>query len=290
MSRWLRLCLLSGSAAMALSASASASAEGSASVKVLDRTFDVGAGMFAYTEYELSGEPLAEGLGLDLDVLDPDQADKPDPFDFAAGIDSYEYSEEAMYAVNYQSRLGPHLVNGPVNAKMGGTLESLGKRFIALAKSVGFSPDELPQNMYPITFPLDKGVPELGQAADVAPVSTSEIEITTHEGKAEKIKAVTPGYFRDYATLGWRKDGMDPAFTPVAVGGELLKDVMWAAGLPGRHARDRDGRGGGRHHLDRHGSRRQAQPRQGRGRRDQRGGPHRDHLGQAADPARPLRL
>ena len=226
MSRWLRLCLLSGSAVMALSASASA--EGSASVKVLDRTFDVGAGMFAYTEYELSGEPLAEGLGLDLDVLDPDQADKPDPFDFAAGINSYEYSEEAMYAVNYQSRLGPHLVNGPVNAKMGGTLESLGKRFIELAKSVGFSPDELPQNMYPITFPLDKGVPELGQAADVTPVSTSEIEITTHEGKAEKIKAVTPGYFRDYATLAWRKDGMDPAFTPVAVGGQLLKDAMWS--------------------------------------------------------------
>ena len=91
-----------------------------ASVKVLDKTFDVGAGMFAYTEYELSGEPLAESLGLDLDVLDADQADKPTAFDFAAGIDSYEYSEEAMYAVNYQSRLGPHLVNGPVNAAAAG--------------------------------------------------------------------------------------------------------------------------------------------------------------------------
>src|SRR5665213_4214935 len=82
-----------------------------ASVKILDKTFDVAGGMFAYTEYELSGEPLAEGLGLNLDVLNGDQADKPTPFDFAAGIDSYEYSEEAMYAVNYQSRLGPHLVN-----------------------------------------------------------------------------------------------------------------------------------------------------------------------------------
>jgi hypothetical protein len=43
-------------------------------------------------------------------------------FDFAAGIDSCEYSEEAMYAVNYQSRPGPQLVNGPVNAVRGGTL------------------------------------------------------------------------------------------------------------------------------------------------------------------------
>ena len=83
-----------------------ASAADAASVKVLDKTFDVAAGMFAYTEYELSGEPLAESLGLNLDVLDADQADKPTPFDFAAGIDSYEYSEEAMYGVNYQSRQG----------------------------------------------------------------------------------------------------------------------------------------------------------------------------------------
>ena len=124
-----------------------------ASVKVLDKSFDVGAGMFAYTEFELSGEPLAEGLGLNLDVLAADKADQPTAFDFAAGIDSYEYSEEAMYAVNYQSRLGPHIVNGPVNAKRGGTMDSLGKRFIALAKAVGFSPDELPQNIGPDHLP-----------------------------------------------------------------------------------------------------------------------------------------
>jgi len=199
-----------------------------ASVKVLDGTFDVAAGMFAYTEYELSGEPLAENLGLNLDVLDADQADKPDPFDFAAGIDSYEYSEEAMYAVNYQSRLGPHLVNGPVNAARGGTMADLGNRFIALAKAVGFSPDELPQNLYPLTFPLDKGVPEYGQKVDVTPVSNTDVDATTHAGKETKFKAVTPAYFRDYATLAWRTDGADLAFTPAAAGGELLKDVMWS--------------------------------------------------------------
>jgi len=230
MQRWLMSCLLSSVAILAVSGTAYAGGQPASqpSVKVLDKTFDVGAGMFAYTEYELSGEPLAESLGLDLDVLDPDQADKPTPFDFAAGIDSYEYSEEAMYAVNYQSRLGPHLVNGPVNAKRGGTLESLGNRFIALAKSVGYAPDELPQNIYPITFPFDKGMPEFGQAVDVSPVSSSDKEILTHKDETKKIKAVTPAYYRDYRTLAWRTDGMDDNFTPQAVGGELLKDTMWA--------------------------------------------------------------
>src|ERR1700690_2491891 len=99
---------LTGSTALAVVMAMAAPAN-AASAKVLDKTFDVAAGMFAYTEYELSGEPLAEGLGLNPDWPEADKAEKPTPFDFAAGIDSYEYSEEAMYALNYASRLGPHL-------------------------------------------------------------------------------------------------------------------------------------------------------------------------------------
>ena len=198
------------------------------SVKVLDKSYDVGAGAFAYTEYELSGEPLAQALGLNLEVLKADLAEKPDPFDFAAGIDSYEFSEEAMYALNYQSQLGPHLVNGPVNGARGGGMQNLGKRVIHLAQAVGFSPDELPQNLYPITFPLDKGLPEFGQAVDASPLSTSQVTIQTDSGEQKSVATFTPAYLRDYKTLAWRRSGADMATTPVAIGGELLKDVMWS--------------------------------------------------------------
>lgn len=199
-----------------------------ATIKVTQPSFDTGAAMFAYTEYELSGAPLAEGLGLNLDVLDPDQANLPDPFDFTAGIEAYEFSEEAMYAVNYQSGLGPHLVNGPVNAAAGGTIESLGKRFIHLAQSVGFAPEELPLNFYPITFPLAQGNPQFGQKVDATPLGTKSIEITKQDGTKATIEAVTPAFFRDYGTLLWAKPDGNIAFTPIAVGGEMLKDVMWA--------------------------------------------------------------
>lgn len=213
----------------AVAALAAGSAQGqAASVKVTDPSFDTGAAMFAYTEYELAGEPLAEGLGLNLDVLDPDQANQPDPFDFTAGIESYEFSEEAMYAVNYQSRLGPHLVNGPVNAKAGGTMESLGKRFIALANAVGFAPEELPLNLYPISFPLAKGNPQFGQQVDVSPVGDKSYDITRQDGTTAKIDAVTPAYFRDYGTLAWAKPTGETDVTPASLGGEMLKDVMWA--------------------------------------------------------------
>lgn len=235
----LRVALLGSVAGLGL---ASAAEAGEPTVKILDKSFDTAAAMFAYTEYELSGEPLAESLGLNLDVLDPDQADQPDAFDFAAGIDSYEYSEEAMYAVNYQSRLGPHLVNGPVNARDGGTLESLGKRFIHLAQAAGLSPDELPQNLYPLTFPLDRGIPEFGQKVDVTQVGTDSKDVTTHSGKTEKVSPITPAYQRDYASLAWRTDGMDMNFTPAATGAEMLKDVMWAQDFLGNmHTTSDDG-------------------------------------------------
>ena len=122
-------------------------------VTVLDKTLKPAANFLAYTEFELSGEPLAESLGLDLDILDPSLANMPTAFDFSAGIESYEYSEEAMYALNYQSSMGPHLANGPLNKLRGGKLENLGARFVEMAKSVGFSPSEIPLNMYPISLP-----------------------------------------------------------------------------------------------------------------------------------------
>ncbi len=139
----------------------SSAVSATAQVKVLDKTHEPAGNFLAYTEFELSGEPLAESLGLDLDVLDPNIADDPTPFDFAAGIESYEYSEEAMYALNYQSTMGPHLVNGPVNRARGGKMSDLGKRVIEMAAAVGFPASEIPQNMYPISIPYVSGSPGL---------------------------------------------------------------------------------------------------------------------------------
>ncbi|GAA3330389.1 hypothetical protein GCM10020331_082740 [Ectobacillus funiculus] len=48
----------------------------------------------------------------------PKKVNKPTEFDYIAGIESYEYSEEAMYEVVEKSGLGLHLLNGPVVEKM----------------------------------------------------------------------------------------------------------------------------------------------------------------------------
>ena len=235
-----RLSLLACVSTLSL-ATAALAAPKDVKVEVLNKEFDVAGGMLAYTEFELSGEPLAEGLGLDLDTLVPSKINAPTAFDYTAGIESYEYSEEAMYAVNYQSKLGPHLVNGPVNAARGGTLDSLGKRFVELMDAVGFAADELPLNLYPLSFPYAKGVPEFGQKVDTTEVKTDEAEITDAKGKVKIVKVSVPAYYRDYGSLAWREDGMDKTFTPAAAGAEMLKDVMWAQDfLGGMHVKESD--------------------------------------------------
>ena len=203
-------------------------------VEILDRAFPVGGGMFAYTEYELSGEPMVEGLGLDLDILDEDRANKPTAFDYTGGIEFYEYSEHAMYALDYESRLGVHIVNGPLNAKAGGTAQSLGSRFIDLCAAAGWDPAELPLNLYPISIPIDRALPVLGQKVDVTPVNYSTVDILTHKGNQRTVNTFIPAYLRDYRSLGWQSaspKSMD--VSPTAIAGALLKDVVWAQDFVG---------------------------------------------------------
>jgi hypothetical protein len=198
------------------------------SVIVTDPGFDTAATMLAYTEFELSGEPLAESLGLDLDLLDPNAIDQPTVFDYSAGIESYEYSEEGMYALNYQSRLGPHLANGIRNQERGGDLAALSKRFVELAASVAYPIEELPLNLYPISLPYRAGSPAFGQAVDTRIVDREPIEFTDAQGRSSRNTALTPAYLRDYKTLAWDPAGTDYTLSPAALGGILLKEVMWA--------------------------------------------------------------
>ena len=228
-------------AATATMSSLSGVVSASPKVEVTDYRFNSAASMLAYTEFELSGEPLAESLGLDLDVLDPSLLNQPTDFDYAAGIESYEYSEEAMYALNYQSKMGPHLVNGPQNKARGGEMEHLGGRFVELAKSVAFPAEEIPLNLYPISLPYRSGLPEFAAAVDMTTVNKDEIELLDAKGNSLKTTALIPAYYRDYKTLGWVKSERELIIEPAAVGGILLKEVMWSQDfLGGMHTIEGD--------------------------------------------------
>ncbi len=199
---------------------------GDAQVKILDASHDPAGTFLAYTEFELSGEPLAEALGLDLDVLDPNAVNKPTAFDYTAGIESYEYSEEAMYALNYQSQMGPHLVNGPQHGS-GDGIEALNKRISELAVAVGFPANEIPKNLYPISLPYQSGLPKLSEL-DSGSARGEEIEVINARGRSLTQKTRVNHYFGDYKNMVWDRASFSRKINPAVVGGILLKEVMWS--------------------------------------------------------------
>ena len=204
------------------------------SVLVTDYNFDTAGNMFAYAEFELSGEPLVEGLGLDLDLLDPRKVDQPAKFDYTAGIEAYEYSEEGMYEVVEKSGLGLHLINGPVIREMAQKKgiephELLAERYYQLADAVGYPRKEIFSNMFPTMIEYSKGDPHYTQEVDISEYASGE------DG------TFVPTYQVNFKSLRWDREKMDQVLNPAAYGGTFLKQALWAGDfLGGFHTVDKD--------------------------------------------------
>ncbi|WP_210367533.1 hypothetical protein [Bacillus sp. REN3] len=204
------------------------------SVSVTDHQFDTAGNMFAYAEFELAGEPLVEGLGLDLDLLDPKEVDQPAKFDYTAGIEAYEYSEEAMYEVVEKSGLGLHLINGPVVNEMAKekdieSPEMLAERYNELADAAGYPHEEIFTNMFPTLIEYSKGDPHYIQ------------EVDTSEYAPGAGDTYVPEYQMNFKSLRWDRAKMEKALNPAAYGGTFLKQALWAGDfLGGFHTKDKD--------------------------------------------------
>ncbi|TLS37115.1 hypothetical protein [Pseudalkalibacillus caeni] len=211
-----------------------ASRNSGVSVPVTDYKFDTAGNMFAYAEFELSGEPLVEGLGLDPDVLDPKNVNAPTKFDYTAGVEAYEYSEEAMYEVVEKSGLGLHLINGPAVeeiAKQNGQEknEVLSGRFMKLADAVGYPKEEIFRNMYPTFIEYSHGDPHYA----------GEVDTSQYADGVDG--AYVPEFQVNFKSLRWDREKMDKVLTPAAYGATFLKQALWAGDfMGGYHTVDGD--------------------------------------------------
>lgn len=181
-----------------------------------DYTFRTAGNMFAYSEFELSGEPLAEGLGLDLDLLDVRKINEPTEFDYIAGVESYEYSEEAMYEVTEKSGLGLHLIHDYIAkklAKQSGkeSHEVLAERFYLLADQVGYPREEIFRNMFPTLIEYESGDPHYIQQVD------TDVYAENDDG------TYVPVYQVDFQTLRWAREKMNKMLVPAAYGATFFK-------------------------------------------------------------------
>ncbi|MCQ5364780.1 hypothetical protein NOW01_07135 [Anoxybacillus salavatliensis] len=208
--------------------------EAAIQVPVTDYTFRTAGNMFAYSEFELSGEPFAEELGLDLNLLDVRKINEPTEFDYIAGVESYEYSEEAMYEVTEKSGLGLHLIHGPVVKKLAEqngkeSYEVLADRFYFLADQVGYPREEIFRNMFPTLIEYESGDPHYIQQVD------TDVYAENDDG------TYVPVYQVDFQTLRWDREKMNKMLVPAAYGATFLKQALWAGDFLGAfHTVDQD--------------------------------------------------
>ena len=69
-------------------------------------------------EINESGEPYAEAIGYDLDILDPFVPGQPDEAAYVLGIENYEYSRYQLGVVIARSGMGVHTMCPPVRTWM----------------------------------------------------------------------------------------------------------------------------------------------------------------------------
>ena len=74
--------------------------------------------MLLANEINESGEPFAEALGYDLDLLDPMVLNDPDSIPYTLGIENYEYSRYLLGTVISRSGIGLHMMWAPVIMQM----------------------------------------------------------------------------------------------------------------------------------------------------------------------------
>jgi len=89
--------------------------QSNAQVTIQDNsTFSTRDQMFLANELFESGEPFAEALGYNLDLLDPLVLNQPDSISYTTGIENYEYSRYLLNTVNGRSGIGLHMMWSPV--------------------------------------------------------------------------------------------------------------------------------------------------------------------------------
>lgn len=181
--------------------------------------------MLLANEINESGEPYAEAIGYDLDLLDPFVPGQPDETAYALGIENYEYSRYQLGVIIARSGMGMHMMWAPVIGEMaamepaetdgsftGGTPNGYLEDDVLMRMVMHFgmlANQTPPSNPWPQFGEFISGTPRYAQEPD-------------HEN-----------FGHDFATLRWDPSTMTMQLSPGAMGQTLMKQYLWAQDMLG---------------------------------------------------------
>ncbi len=191
-----------------------------------DSLFKTADQMLLANELFLSGEPFAEALGYNLDLLDPFTPNVPDSISYTTGIEGYEYSRYLLGSVISRSGIGLHMMWSPMIGMMA-AMEPSGFDGTYTGGMVnGYTQDDELMKM-------------VGQfttnAGQMAPMNPFPQFADFMSGNTHLPQSVAPDFRMDFSTLRWDRSKMDKTLNPAAMGQTLLKQYYWAQDMLGAY-------------------------------------------------------
>jgi len=180
--------------------------------------------MLLANEINESGEPFAEALGYDLDLLDPMVLNQPDSTSYTLGIENYEYSRYLLGTVISRSGIGLHMMWAPVITEMAAMEPDDYDGSFTGGVPNGFKEDDK----------LMQTIMHFGMLANqMAPMNPWPQFADFEGGDPHLPQPVAPDFNMDFSSLRWDRDLMDKTLSPGAMGQSLMKQYLWAQDMLG---------------------------------------------------------
>ncbi len=166
-----------------------------------------------------SGEPFAEELGYDLDLLDPMDLNNPDSISYTLGIENYEYSRYLLGTVISRSGLGLHMMWAPMIAQMAAMEPDDFDGSFTGGTPNGFKEDD----------ELMKNIMHFGMLANQMAPANPWPQFADFEGGDPHLpQQVADDFHMDFSTLRWDRELMNKTLNLGAMGQSLTKQYFWA--------------------------------------------------------------
>jgi len=181
--------------------------------------------MLLANEINESGEPYAEAIGYDLDVLDPFVPDNPDATAYVLGIENYEYSRYQLGVIIARSGMGLHMMWAPVIGEMAAMAPEDTDGMYTGGTPNGFKEDDVLLKMIGHFGMLANHTPPMHpwpQFGEFVAGTPRYVMAPDHENFAH-----------DFATLRWDRSTMTMQLSPGAMGQTLMKQYLWAQDMLG---------------------------------------------------------
>jgi hypothetical protein len=190
---------------------------------IITDNYDTASQMLLANEINESGEPFAEALGYNLDLLDPFIAGSPSATAYVLGIENYEYSRYQLGTIITRSGMGLHMMWAPLIKNMAAAMpDSFDGSMTATPN--GFKEDDV----------LVKNIKQFSQITNQAPPGNPWPQFADFiSGDPHLPQAIDPVNFSwtDFSTLLWDRSKMKKILNPAAMGQSLMKQYLWASDM-----------------------------------------------------------